>query len=253
MEILVCESKIDLGREAAQRGAQFIRDAIAAHGEAHIVVATGASQFQTLAALVEAHDLDWSRVTAFHLDEYVGMAPSHPASFRRYLEERFLSKLPVPPRAFHPVGGQGDPQAECKRLNALISRAPIDVCFVGIGENGHLAFNDPPADFDTEDPFIVVELDEDCRRQQMGEGWFLDLNAVPRRAISMSIRQIMSAKAVICSVPDERKARAVQLCLGGPVTPLAPASILQHHPEALIYLDPASASLLDPASVGALA
>lgn len=245
MNIFICNSKTELGQRAATRGAQLIRDAIGTRGEARVIVATGASQFETLSALIEAPDLDWSRVTAFHLDEYVGMAESHPASFRRYLRERFLDKLPVPLRAFHPVNGEGDAQIECARLNALIAAAPIDVCFAGIGENSHLAFNDPPADFETRAPFLVVELNEDCRRQQLGEGWFATLEDVPARAISMSIHQIMSARAVICSVPDERKAAAVKACVEGPVSPDAPASILQNHPDAEIYLDPASAALLD--------
>lgn len=244
MKTLICNSKTDLGQQAAARGAQFIRDAIGERGEARIIVATGASQFETLSALLEAPDLDWSRVTIFHLDEYVGMKESHPASFRRYLRERFLDKLPVSPRAFYPVNGEGDPQQECERLNALISTSPIDVCFAGIGENCHLAFNDPPADFETRAPFIVVELDEACRRQQWGEGWFETLEDVPARAISISIQQIMSARAIVCSVPDERKAAAAKACVEGPVTPDAPASILQTHDCAVLYLDAASASLL---------
>ena len=173
------------------------------------------------------------------------MKESHPASFRRYLRERFLAKLPAQPKAFHPVNGEGDPQQECERLNALISQAPIDVCFAGIGENGHLAFNDPPADFETREPYIVVELDTACRQQQLDEGWFATLEDVPKRAISMSIPQIMSARAIVCSVPDERKAAAVKACVAGPVSPEAPASILQQHPDTAIYLEPASASLLN--------
>lgn len=244
METIICNSKTELGQQAATRGAQFIRDAIRERGEARIIVATGASQFETLSALIDAPDLDWSRVIIFHLDEYVGMEKSHPASFQRYLRERFLDKLPSPPKAFHPVSGEGDPQQECERLNALISTAPIDVCFAGIGENCHLAFNDPPADFETRVPFIVVELDEACRRQQWGEGWFETLEDVPARAISMSIQQIMSARAIVCSVPDERKAAAAKACIEGPISPDAPASILRNHPCAMIYLDQDSASLL---------
>lgn len=194
--------------------------------------------------LVKAPDLDWGRVTAFHLDGYVGMSEEHPASFRRYLRERFLEKLPQPLAAFHQISGEGDAQAECARLNELLAPLKVDVCFAGIGENGHLAFNDPPADFKTRAPYIVVVLDEDCRAQQMGEGWFPTLQDVPSQAISMSIQQIMSAQTVICSVRDERKARAVKNCLQGEVSNLAPASILQNHEEAAIYLDSASASLL---------
>ena len=245
MKTIICQSKNELGQQAATSGAQAIRAALAARGAATIVVATGASQFEMLEQLVQTPDLDWSRVTAFHLDEYVGMSAEHPASFRRYLRERFIEKLPQKLAAFHPIDGEGDARAECARLNDLLAPLAVDVCFAGIGENGHLAFNDPPADFDVKAPYLVVDLDEACRRQQMGEGWFPTLEDVPRQAISMSISQIMSAQTVICSVPDERKARAVKACLQGEVSNLAPASILQNHRGAEIYLDPASASLLD--------
>ena len=244
MEIIHCSSKAELGQKAAARGANTIRAVIAERGQTTIVVATGASQFEMLENLVKAPDIDWSRVTAFHLDEYVGMSESHPASFRRYLRERFIEKLPVPLAAFHPINGEGDAPAECARLNALLGPAKVDVCFAGIGENGHLAFNDPPADFDIKAPYLVVDLDDDCRAQQMGEGWFPTIEDVPQQAISMSIQQIMSAQTVICSVADERKARAVKECLQGEVSNQAPASILQTHAGAVIYLDPASASLL---------
>ena len=244
MKIIRCASVTELGQRAAAHGADAMRAAIAERGAATIVVATGASQFEMMANLVAAPDLDWGRVTAFHLDEYVGMSEEHPASFRRYLRERFIEKLPVPLAAFHPIDGQGDARAECARLNELLAPLAVDVCFAGIGENGHLAFNDPPADFETTAPYIVVDLDEACRAQQMGEGWFATLEAVPKQAISMSIQQIMSAHAVICSVPDERKARAVKTCLQGEVSNRAPASILQTHADAAIYLDPAAAALL---------
>jgi glucosamine-6-phosphate deaminase len=183
-------------------------------------------------------------VTAFHLDEYIGLPITHPASFRKYLWERFASKLPLPLAAFHYIDGEGDATAECRRLGALISAGPIDVAFVGIGENGHLAFNDPPADFETEDPYIVVDLDDACRRQQLGEGWFPTFDDVPKQAISMSIRQIMKSRCIVASVPDQRKAEAVRVSVKGPVSPHAPASILQQHPDCTLYLDPASASLL---------
>lgn len=250
MQIVISETKQELGRRAAEHAAEAIRHAVAERGEANIVVATGASQFEMLAELVAAPDIDWSRVTAFHLDEYVGLSESHPASFRRYLQERFVSRLPAPLRAFHAINGEGangegDVAAECHRLNALIAGLTIDVALVGIGENGHLAFNDPPADFETEEPYIVVNLDEACRRQQFGEGWFDSLQEVPSRAISMTIQQIMKAREIICSVPDERKAAAVKAALQGPVSPLVPASILQRHQAVTIYLDRASASTLD--------
>ena len=239
-------NKQTMGAQAAECGAAAIRQALTEHGEATIVVATGASQFDTLAALVAAKDIDWSKVTAFHLDEYVGLPVGHPASFRKYLQDRFVAPLGGAVR-FIPVNGEeSDPSAEAERLNGLIAERRIDVCFAGIGENCHLAFNDPPADFETDKPFIVVTLDEACRRQQMGEGWFPDLAAVPEQAISMSIRQILKSRLIVLSVPDERKAIATRHALEGPISPLHPASILQTHPATVVFLDPAAASLLGP-------
>lgn len=237
-------SKHDAGAAAAQRGADSIRRAITERGHANIIVATGASQFELIEHLVAAEGIAWPHVTAFHLDEYIGVPITHGASFRKYLWERFVSKLPFPLAAFHYLDGEGDAQAECNRVGKIIANHPIDVCFAGIGENGHLAFNDPPADFENESPYLVVDLDEDCRRQQMGEGWFATLDDVPRQAISMSISQIMKSAAIICTVPDERKAQAVKDCLTGEITPIHPASILQQHPATWCFLDPDSASLL---------
>jgi glucosamine-6-phosphate deaminase len=230
--------------EAARVGAQAIRDAIRARGAARIVVATGASQFELLKHLVAAPGIDWSKVTAFHLDEYIGLPVAHPASFRRYLRERFLAPLPEAP-VFHEVNGEAaDPAAECARLGALLREGPIDVCFAGIGENGHLAFNDPPADFDTRDAYLVVDLDDACRNQQFGEGWFPSFDAVPRRAISMSVPQMMQSALLLLVAPDARKAKAVAAALEGPLTPLVPASMIQRHPDCRLYLDDASAALL---------
>lgn len=244
MNILVCDDKQALGRAAAEHGAQRIREAIHANGAARIIVATGASQFEMLAHLAGMSDLRWDKVTIFHLDEYIGLPITHGASFRKYLWERFVSKLPLPLAAFHAIDGEGDAAAECRRLGAFISAGPIDVAFVGIGENGHLAFNDPPADFETDQPYIVVDLDDACRRQQLGEGWFPTFNAVPKQAISMSIRQIMKSRCMVTSVPDQRKAEAVRNSVKEPVSPQVPASILQRHLDCTLYLDPASASLL---------
>ncbi len=244
MNISIMPDKPQLGKAAAAAGAKRIREAIAESGAANIIVATGASQFEMLASLAAEPDVAWHRVTGFHLDEYVGLPITHPASFRRYLWQRFVSRLPLPLREFHYLDGEGDPQAECRRVGKLIQQHPIDVAFVGIGENGHLAFNDPPADFDTDQPYLVVELDEACRRQQQGEGWFPTLADVPRQAISMSVRQIMQSRAIICTVPDERKAAAVRGAVEGEVTPQVPASILQRHPCATIYLDAPAAALL---------
>lgn len=243
MEIRVFDSKQELGRAAADRAAAAIGEAIARAGEARVIAATGASQFEFLESLTGRREVDWARVEMFHLDEYVGLPDSHPASFRRYLRERIVER--VHPRAFHFLAGDAaDPTAECRRVGALLASGPIDVAFVGIGENGHLAFNDPPADFATEEPYLVVELDDACRRQQLGEGWFPSLDDVPRRAISMSIRQILKSREILCVVPDARKATAVAECLEEPVTPKHPSSILQTHARTTVYLDRHSAALL---------
>ncbi|MBL7140165.1 MAG: glucosamine-6-phosphate deaminase [Planctomycetes bacterium] len=245
MHMIVSNSRAACGRAAAECAAQAIRAAIDANGAAAVILATGASQFDMLDALVRADGIGWPKVTCFHLDEYIGLPAAHPASFRRYLKERFVDRLPEPPRAFHYVGGEApDPEAECRRLGDLLREHTIDAAMVGIGENGHLAFNDPPADFRTAEPYLVVDLDEACRRQQLGEGWFETLDDVPRRAISMSIRQIMASRTIVCTVPDRRKAEAVRAAVEGPVTPDVPASILQEHPSATLYLDTESASLL---------
>ncbi len=189
-------------------------------------------------------DIDWTNVTIFHLDEYIGLPISHPASFRRYLRERFVDHLPSSPRAFHELNGEGDCIAECGRVGAILESHRIDVAFVGIGENGHLAFNDPPADFEADDPYLVVELDEKCRQQQFGEGWFESLDVVPGQAISMSVRQILKSDVIICTVPDERKAAAVRAAVEGEITPLVPASILQEHKRVELYLDEPAAAML---------
>lgn len=241
MEIIISDSIKEMGEKAAMTGAHLIRKAVSVRGTANIIVATGASQFEMLAALVK-EKVDWSKATAFHLDEYIGLPESHPASFRKYLRERFAGLLPL--KKFNYVNGESDPLKECERLGDLIREHPVDVAFVGIGENGHLAFNDPPADFETEEPYIVVNLDEACRKQQLGEGWFASLQEVPLQAISMSIRQIMKSKAIICTVPDSRKAEAVRRTMTDPVSPLIPASILREHNNAWLFLDRESSSLV---------
>lgn len=244
MRIEIVGTKVALGEQAAATGAEAIRAALAERGQATIVVATGASQFEMLDALVTAPGIEWRSVTAFHLDEYVGLPATHPASFRRYLAERFVSRLPAL-GALVPVAGDApDLAAEVARLSALLRGRSVDVCFAGIGENCHLAFNDPPADFDTDEPYIVVDLDEACRRQQLDEGWFSSLAAVPGKAISMSVRQIMKSRRLILAVPDERKARAVAAAVEGPVSPEFPASIVQRHPDCTLFLDPPAATLL---------
>jgi glucosamine-6-phosphate deaminase len=241
MEIVISETKQELGKKAAAKGAEIIRKAILEDGKANIIVATGASQFEMLEELVK-EDINWSVVSAFHLDEYVGMSELHPASFRKYLKERFVDL--VSPREFIYVNGESDPYQECSRLSRMIGKYPIDVAFVGIGENSHLAFNDPPADFETGDAYLVVTLNEDCRRQQLGEGWFPTINDVPEKAISMSIKQIMKSKTIICCVPDLRKADAVKKTVEGIISPAIPASIMHQHAATWLYLDKDSASLL---------
>jgi len=241
MNIVICETKTDLGNRAATKGALLANQAIVKHGYADIILATGASQFEMLSTLI-TKEINWNVVTAFHLDEYIGLSATHPASFRKYLKERFVDK--VSPKKFHYVDGENDPLLECERLNNLIKMHQIDIAFIGIGENGHLAFNDPPADFDIDDAYLPVDLDEACRRQQLGEGWFETIDAVPKQAISMSVKQIMKSQHIICCVPDSRKAQAVKAAVEGPVTPDVPASILQEHPSVLLYLDYESSALL---------
>ncbi len=242
MRVDIADTAKEMGRRAAAAGAESIIRTIAERGRAAIIVATGTSQFPTLDALTATEGIDWSKVTGFHLDEYIDLPMTHPASFRAYLKNRLVDRVRL--SAFHYIDGEADPEAELERVGQLIEEHTIDVAFVGIGENGHLAFNDPPADFQTERPYLVVELDEACRQQQLGEGWFPTLQDVPTRAISMSIRQIMKSTSVICTVPDRRKAEAVRNTVEGPVTPNVPASILQQHAEATLYLDAEAGALL---------
>ncbi|MGE3242509.1 MAG: glucosamine-6-phosphate deaminase [Pirellulales bacterium] len=243
MNVQIIANKQELGAKAASDGAALIRNALETRGHANIVLACAASQFEMLAHLIREPGIAWNRVTLFHLDEYIGLPISHPASFRRFLWERFVSQLPLPLQATHYLDGER-PEAECHRVGEIIKAHPIDAAFIGIGENGHLAFNDPPADFQTEEPFLVVNLDERCRSQQLGEGWFRTLDDVPKRAITMSVQQILKSRAIVCTVPDERKALAVAAAVEGVVTPQVPASILQKHRQTTIYLDDAAATRL---------
>lgn len=247
MIIKVFNDKIQLGEAAAMQAANIINRAISERGQARIIAATGASQFEFLDALTRTPGIDWSKVEMFHLDEYVGLPITHPASFRKYLMERFIE--PTRMTNYHLLDGEADPREVCRRASKAISAAPIDVAFVGIGENGHLAFNDPPADFETEDPYIVVTLDEACRLQQVGEGWFAGLNDVPKQAISMTVKQILRAGEIVCIVPDARKAQAVKNCFENEISPQYPASILRTHDNTTVYLDDASASLLKPQTI----
>ena len=241
MNITIHDDAAAMGRAAAAEAAAALTAAIDENGEATLVVATGASQFEVLAALVAA-DVDWSRVHGFHLDEYVGLSMSHPASFRRYLKERLVDRVPL--ASFHYLDAEHDPRQTAETAATAIGERTVDLLLCGIGENGHLAFNDPPADFETPLPYLVVELDEACRRQQVGEGWFETLDDVPTAAISMSIRQLLRSRRIICSVPDERKAAAVCDALEGEVTPDVPASVLQTHAGVSLHLDAAAASRL---------
>jgi glucosamine-6-phosphate deaminase len=243
IKVRVSSTSSKLGKAAGTVAAQLIRDAILKKGTANIILATGTSQFETLNHLITEPDVDWSKVTMFHLDEYIGLPITHPASFRKYLMERFISKVNGLKSA-HLINGEAEAKQECERLGKLIAESPIDVALVGIGENGHLAFNDPPADFETNEPYIIVELDEACRQQQLGEGWFKSLEEVPRQAISMSINQILKSKHIICSVPDQRKALAVRNSLKNTVSNLFPASALQMHSSCTCFLDANSALLL---------
>ncbi len=242
MFIKVFDTRRSMARAAADHAAGAIAAAIAATGSARIVAATGASQLEFLEELTARPVVDWPRVTLFHLDEYVGLPIDHPASFRRYLLERLIRKTGL--RDYLLLDGERDPLEVCREAGEALRARPVDVAFVGIGENGHLAFNDPPADFITRDPYIVVRLDQACRRQQVGEGWFASIEEVPESAISMSIRQILEAREIICVVPDARKAEPVRAALEGPITPAVPASALRQHPNVTIYLDAAAASRL---------
>jgi len=248
MRIKVFADKSSASREAAEQAAGAIRRAIRERGHARIVAATAASQIDFLDALSRAREIDWAKVEIFHLDEYVGLPITHPGSFRKMILEQLISKTGA--TNYHLLGGDAaDPAEAAREVSRTMASAPVDIAFLGIGENGHIAFNDPPADFSTEEPYIIVDLDEACRQQQVGEAWFSNISQVPRQAISMSVRQILKAKEILAVVPDTRKATAVKLCFEGDIGPNAPASVLRTHPSATIYLDKNSASLLSAATL----
>jgi glucosamine-6-phosphate deaminase len=251
MLVKVFGDRVTLGRAAAEQAAVAIRRAIAERGQARIIAATAASQLEFLDALTASPGIDWSKVEAFHLDEYIGLPVTHPGSFRKMLLEQLVRKTGI--THYHLLDGDAaDPSEVVRRAGKQLASTPVDIAFLGIGENGHIAFNDPPADFETEEPYIIVNLDEACRRQQVGEAWFADISQVPKRAISMSARQILKAREILAVVPGPRKAEAVKLCLEGAISPMAPASILRSHPDATVYLDTHSAALLSPALQNAL-
>jgi len=244
IDIVIQPDRPRMGAYSAKLAAMILRSAIAAQGHARIIVATGSSQFEVLESLIAEPGIDWTCIDAFHLDEYVGLGADHPASFCGYLKSRFVDRVPL--RSFHYLDGLKDPNSVCQEASTNLLKAPVDVAMIGIGENGHLAFNDPPADFETKEAYHVVLLDEACRRQQVGEGWFASLANVPTHAISMTIHQILQSRKIICSVPDERKAIAVRDSVEGPTTNMVPASILKRHPNTTLVLDRAAASLLKP-------
>src|SRR5207248_7290707 len=251
MVLKVLPDKSSLSKMAAEHAAEAIGRAICDRGQARIIAATAASQFEFLDALTKMPGIDWQKVEVFHLDEYIGLPITHPGSFRKMLLDHLFKKTGI--AKYHLLDGDADPAEVVRRVGKELTSAPIDVAFVGIGENGHLAFNDPPADFQTEEPYLIVDLDEACRRQQVGEGWFNSIADVPKRAISMSVRQILKAKEILCIVPDARKAQAVKSCFEGEISPLAPASILRSHTNTTVFLDKFSAALLSPKSKGSVA
>ena len=250
MRIRILDDRDSLGKAAAAQAALAMQRALSTHGRARIIGASAASQFEFLEALIATPGIDWKLVELFHLDEYMGLPMTHPASFCKFLQDRLISKTGI--TNYHLLNGEENPSDVIRRTNAAISKSPVDVAFVGIGENGHLAFNDPPADFETEEPYIVVNLDDACRRQQVGEGWFPNLNAVPKRAISMSVRQVLKSKEILAIVPGPKKAQAIKACFDGPISTMAPSSILRTHNNATIYLDKESASLLSPETLASL-
>ena len=237
MNINIADTPEELGKRAASAIASLLNAAIAENGEARIILSTGASQFETLSFLVR-ECVDWSKVEMFHLDEYLGIDETHPASFRRYLKERFVSRVNLKAAYFV------EDEDSIPRLSEMLKKKSADVGVIGIGENGHIAFNDPPADFDTDEAYKVVELDERCRKQQVGEGWFRTISDVPERAITMCVRQILSSRHIVSAVPHKVKAEAVYNTITKGVSPMIPATILKTHPDWQLFLDRDSASAL---------
>jgi len=250
MRLQILAERHSLGKAAAAQAAAAIQRAIRQKGKARLIGASAASQFEFLEALTSTPGIDWTKVELFQLDEYIGLPKTHPASFCKFLQDRLISKTGIV--TYHFLDGEKDPAEVIHYTGAAISVAPVDVAFVGIGENGHLAFNDPPADFEVEEPYIVVNLDQACRRQQVGEGWFANIEAVPAQAISMSVKQVLKSQEILAVVPGPNKAQAIKACFDGPVSPMAPSSILRTHPHATIYLDRESAMLLSTETRAAL-
>lgn len=242
MAVYILDNSEELGEKAAELIAEKLNEAIERKGQARIILSTGASQFETLKYLVEK-DIDWERVTMFHLDEYLELPETHKASFRRYLKERFTSKVPV---KVHFVNTEGEVDENLKELTKEIRKDIIDIGVIGIGENGHIAFNDPPADFETQEAYRIVSLEERCRKQQLNEGWFQTLDDVPFKAVSMTPYQIMQCETIISSVPGARKAEAVRNTLKSEeVTNMVPATLLRTHKDWHLFLGKESSSLID--------
>ncbi len=238
--VKIAQERKCLGNFSGSLAAEVLRETLQLQPRARLVIATGSSQFEVLEHLTRADRIDWQRVDGFHLDEYLGLDRTHAASFCGYLAKRFVDLVPI--GSFHFLDGKGDPESVIAEASRLWSLGPIDLAMIGIGENGHLAFNDPPADFATKEVYHLVKLDDACRRQQVGEGWFPQLDDCPSQAISMTIHAILQSRKIICSVPDERKADAVALAVEGPMTPRLPASILRQHGDVTLVLDQSSAS-----------
>ncbi|MEG3659832.1 glucosamine-6-phosphate deaminase [Arenibacter palladensis] len=243
MSVKIYGQTKEMGAEAADYVTRKLNGAIEKKGRANLILATGASQFSFLEAL-QTKEIDWEKITVFHLDEYKGISESHPASFRKYLKERILNTV-APKKIYFLNGDAANLQLEIKNYEEALKAHPIDIACIGIGENGHIAFNDPAvADFKDPKLVKVVELDEACRNQQLGEGWFPTFADVPKEAVTLTITAIMNCKAISCVVPDERKAQAVYNSLYGDISTSCPASILRTHPETVLFLDKASASLI---------
>jgi glucosamine-6-phosphate deaminase len=244
LAVRVYRTQSDLAGDAAAIAQRHLQETLARQGAASVILATGNSQLQFLEALVALGGMDWSRITLFHMDEYLGIDADHPASFRRYLRDRVESR--VKPRQFQYLEGNALlPLKECERYAKLLAAQPIDLCCLGIGENGHLAFNDPPvADFNDPHPVKLVMLDEVCRRQQVGEGHFPNLEAVPQYAFTLTIPTLCSARRMLCIVPEARKAQAVKNTLCGPIRPACPASFLRRQSHCTLFLDSDSAGML---------
>ena len=246
MKVVISENSQQLGKLAAEQAAKVINDAINKKGNARIILSTGASQFDTLSALIKAIP-DWSRVEMFHLDEYIGIPVTHPASFRKYLFERFVSQINLKRAVF--VNGEGDIRKNIEYLIRELTEKPIDLGIIGIGENGHIAFNDPPANLETEEPYIVVDLNETCKKQQVREGWFPTAEDVPKQAISMSVKQILKCNTIISSVPHSVKAEAVKKTLDQEPNKMVPATMFKTHHDLTLFIDNNSASLLDKSQI----